>query len=202
MARRSKNSARSLNGHFTDPLAPRGACGGPALARGIQAERARSAGKAARSGRYLPRFLLRAGGDSVQGDFRGPEVLGRIPPALPQRRVDLVLAGAAPPLRGIDAADQLRPMCLTEAGLDRGGPGLEARAGCPDQGVSGLRIPGVRSGRPRPFRQGKADQARRFTLKCICWRRVFAWCSLLQAGPGSGVDKLPDAGSEAAFEDE
>ena len=121
MARRSKNSARSLNGHFTDPLAPRGACGGPAIARGIQAERARSAGKAARSGRYLPRFLLRAGGDSVQGDFRGPEVLGRIPPALPQRRVDLVLSGAAPPLRGIDAADQLRPMCLTEAGLDRGG---------------------------------------------------------------------------------
>lgn len=31
-------------------------------------------------------------------------------------------------------------------------------------------------------------------LKCICWSRIFAWCSVLEAEPGSGVDKLPGAG--------
>lgn len=201
MARRSESSARSLNEPFTDPLVPTAHAEGRRSRAVFKLEEPDPREKLPDPGVICLDLCTVPRGKSVQGDLREREALGRIPPALPQRRVALVLSGVAPPLRGIDAVDRLRPMCLAEPRLD-GGPGLEARAGCPDQGLSGLRMPGARSGRPRPFRQGKADQAHRFILKCICWRRVFAWCSVLQAGPGSGVDKLPDAGSEAAFEDE
>jgi hypothetical protein len=48
------------------------------------------------------------------------------------------------------------------------------------------------------FAKVKLNQAHGFArfavLKCIRWPRIFAWCSVLEAESGSGVDKLPVTG--------
>lgn len=100
-------------------------------------------------------------------------------------------------MSGIDVVDQPRSMYLAELALDMAAKVLKGGGDAlikVFQGAGSQELIRDARGGFAKVKLIKPTASRLAVLKCICWPRIFAWCSVLGAGTGSGADKLPDAG--------